>query len=141
VTPLVLYDIQMRVFTSFASFAIFSALLLAQPPQGGKKGPPPAPKNLQILTVEELHSGIMMKFAAALGGNCQTCHVQGDFASDENPHKVIARGMITMTKEINAKFPDGKEHVTCYTCHRGTHEPAMAPPAAEAKPAAPPPAK
>ena len=76
----------------------------------------------------------MQKFAKALGGNCQTCHVQGDFASDENPHKVIARKMITMTKELNAKFPDGKEHVTCWTCHRGTHEPAMEPPPAE-KPA------
>ncbi len=63
------------------------------------------------------------------------CHVQGDNASDENPHKVIARHMITMTKEINAKFPDGKEHVTCWTCHRGSHEPATEPPAAETKPA------
>jgi len=127
----------MCAFASLASLAIFSALLLAQPPQppeGGKKGPPPAPKNLQVLTVEDLHSGIMRKFTVALGGNCQTCHVQGDNASDENPHKVIARHMITMTKEINAKFPDGKEHVTCYTCHRGIHEPAMAPPPVE-KPA------
>jgi len=110
-------------------------MLFAQPPQEGKKGPPPAPKNLQVLTVDDLRSGIMRKFATALGGNCQTCHVQGDNASDENPHKVIARNMITMTKEINAKFPDGKEHVTCYTCHRGSHEPAMAPPPAETKPA------
>jgi hypothetical protein len=126
-----------------AYLAIFSAMLFAQPPQApeqGKKGPPPAPKNLQVLTVDELHSGIMQKFVAALGGNCLTCHVKGtgsmpDFASDENEHKVIARHMITMTKEINAKFPDGKEHVTCYTCHRGSHEPAMAPPPAEPKPA------
>ena len=116
--------------------ALFSAILLAQPPQDGKKkGPPPAPKNLQILTPEDIRGGIMRKFAAALGGNCQLCHVQGDFASDENPHKVIARKMIAMTKEINAKFPDGKEHVTCYTCHRGAHEPAMEPPPAEPKPA------
>jgi hypothetical protein len=120
----------------FASLAIFSAILLAQPPQDGKKkGPPPAPKNLQVLTPDDLRGGIMRKFAAALGGNCLTCHVQGDNASDENPHKVIARHMITMTKEINAKFPDGKEHVTCYTCHRGSHEPATEPPAAETKPA------
>ena len=125
------------------AFAMFSVQLLAQPPQPpqeGKKGPPPAPKNLQVLTVDDLRGGLMRKFATALGGNCLTCHVQGtgstpDFASDENPHKVIARHMITMTKEINAKFPDGKEHVTCYTCHRGSHEPAMAPPPAETKPA------
>ena len=111
-------------------------MLLAQPPQEVKKGPPPAPKNLQVLTVDDLRGGIMRKFTVALGGNCQMCHVQGDPSSDANEHKVIARHMITMTKEINAKFPDGKEHVTCYTCHRGSHEPAMAPPAAETKPAA-----
>jgi hypothetical protein len=35
--------------------------------------------------------------------------------------------MISMTREINGKFPDGKEHVTCYTCHRGDHEPKMKP--------------
>jgi hypothetical protein len=128
----------MRNFPSLAGFAIFSVMLFAQPPQPpqeSKKGPPPAPKNLQILTVDDLRSGIMHKFAVALGGNCQICHVAGDYASDENPHKVIARHMIEMTKEINAKFPDGKEHVTCYTCHRGTHEPAMAPPPADTKPA------
>lgn len=129
----------MRLLASLASLAIFTGVLLAQPPDQAKKAPP-APKNLQVLTEAELHSGLMQKYAAALGGNCLTCHVQGtgtrpDFASDENPHKVIARNMIKMTKEINAKFPDGKEHVTCYTCHRGTHEPAMAPPPAEPKPA------
>jgi hypothetical protein len=129
----------MRFFASLASLAVFSTMLLAQqpPPQDKKeKRVPPPPKNLQVLTVEELHSGLMQKYAAALGGNCMTCHVQGDFSSDENPHKAIARSMITMTKEINAKFPDGKEHVTCYTCHRGTHEPLMAAPPAETKPAA-----
>jgi hypothetical protein len=129
----------MRIFWSLASLAIFSVMLVAQPPEGAKqdgakKGPPQPPKNLQVLTVDDLRGGIMRKFTVALGGNCQMCHVQGDNASDENPHKVIARHMITMTKEINAKFPDGKEHVTCYTCHRGTHEPAMAPPPAD-KPA------
>jgi hypothetical protein len=125
----------MRLLASLC-LVIFPVMLLAQPPQGGKKGPPPPPKNLQVLTAEEFNIGLMQKFAAALGGNCLTCHVQGDFASDTNEHKVIARNMITMTKEINTKFPDGKVHVTCYTCHRGTHEPAMAPPAAETKPAA-----
>jgi hypothetical protein len=35
--------------------------------------------------------------------------------------------MITMMREINARFPDGKRHVTCYTCHRGSTIPATAP--------------
>jgi hypothetical protein len=127
----------MRLYGSLASFAVFSMMLCAQPPQepAKEKRAPQPPKNLQVLTVDDLRGGIMRTFTVALGGNCQMCHVQGDNASDANEHKVIARHMITMTKEINAKFPDGKVHVTCYTCHRGSHEPAMAPPAAETKPA------
>jgi hypothetical protein len=75
----------------------------------------------------------MAAYAAGLGVQCGFCHAGRDFASDENPKKAIARNMITMVDEINAKFPDGKVHVTCYTCHRGETEPKMA---AEAKPAA-----
>jgi|SRR5579871_301894 len=91
----------------------------------------PAPKNLKLLTPEELMPA-MHSYTVALGVKCDFCHVQGDFASDEKHHKEIARHMISLAREINGKFPDGKEHVTCYTCHRGSEEPAMAPPAADA---------
>jgi photosynthetic reaction center cytochrome c subunit len=60
------------------------------------------------------------------------CHVRGDFAIDEKPEKEMARKMIVMTREINANFPDGKQHVTCFTCHRGDHHPKMEPDAAPA---------
>src|SRR5579859_7472114 len=96
-----------------------------------KKGPPPAPKNLKILGPENLIP-TMRAFSAALGEKCSFCHVQGDFASDDNPKKETARHMLAMSREINAKFPDGKRHVTCYTCHRGATEPATEPPAAAA---------
>ena len=43
------------------------------------------------------------------------------------PKKDIARRMIVLAQDDNAKFPDGKEHVTCYTCHRGGQEPKTAP--------------
>ena len=72
---------------------------------------------------------MMGAFRTALGVQCTYCHMQGDFASDENPKKEIARHMITMMREINGKFPDGQEHVTCYTCHRGAEEPLTKPPA------------
>ena len=49
--------------------------------------------------------------------------------SDEKQHKIVARKMIELVRSINPKFPDGKDHVTCYTCHRGAQEPLMAPPA------------
>jgi photosynthetic reaction center cytochrome c subunit len=73
----------------------------------------------------------MGMYIQALGvqqsGGCNYCHVQGDRASDDNPKKVVARMMITMVHDINAKFPDGKEHVTCYTCHRGAEMPLTTP--------------
>jgi hypothetical protein len=37
--------------------------------------------------------------------------------------------MFAMVKDLNGKFPDGKAHVTCYTCHRGAEMPLTAPPA------------
>ena len=93
-----------------------------------------APKNLKVLKVppQDL-MGVMRTYTTGLGVRCDHCHVQAqppDFASDENPKKEIARHMIAMAQDINAKFPDGKEHVTCYTCHRGAVTPLMAPPPA-----------
>ncbi len=90
----------------------------------------PAPKNLKLLTPETLMPA-MRSYTVALGVKCDFCHVQGDFASDEKHHKEIARNMIQLARTINTKFPDGKEHVTCYTCHRGSEEPDTAPPPAD----------
>jgi len=36
--------------------------------------------------------------------------------------------MMELANDINAKFHDGKTHVTCYTCHRGATTPETAPP-------------
>jgi hypothetical protein len=94
-----------------------------------KKQERPAPTNLKVLKVStgaEV-SQIMRTFTAGLGVQCTYCHVQGNFASDENPKKETARHMIQIAQELNAKFPDGKLHVSCYTCHRGEAEPKTAP--------------
>jgi hypothetical protein len=101
----------------------FTALLLAV----AAFGQHPAPKNLKLLPADENLIPTMRSFTVALGVKCDFCHVQGDFASDDKHPKEIARHMISMAKEINGKFPDGKTHVTCYTCHRGSMEPATAP--------------
>lgn len=72
----------------------------------------------------------MQGFVQALGlldkGTCAYCHVE-DRKSDEKRPKVVARRMITMMRAINGTFPDGQQHVTCYTCHRGNTKPLMAP--------------
>ena len=67
-----------------------------------------------------------------LGVTCGTCHVRGNFASEEKPQKQTARKMLEMVKALNkANFPDYKPkdgesvlgRVTCYTCHRGETTP------------------
>lgn len=78
----------------------------------------------------------MNHMVQAVGGSCNTCHVRGNFASEENPKKLTARRMLEMTKAINKQFfPDHKPksgesvlgRVTCYTCHQGEPMP-KAPP-------------
>jgi hypothetical protein len=122
---------------------ISSFSLLAQ--RGGRGGgaepviPPGPPKNLKILPADVNIQQTMGAFRTALGVQCNYCHIQGDFASDDNPKKSMARNMLRIAADINATFPDGKRHVTCYTCHRGEAKPKMEPPAAGAatKPSAP----
>jgi hypothetical protein len=106
-------------------------LLLASGPQDPPQRKGPTPKNLKVLPPDTDIRATMFAFRTALGQQCTFCHVQGDFASDENPMKTTARHMIEMVKDINAKFPDGKMHVTCYTCHRGASMPLTAPPPAQ----------
>src|ERR1700722_565570 len=107
---------------SLASFA-----LLAQgPPGGGGKGGPP--KNLKVLPADTPNIGALMRvYMASVGAmDCNFCHDPAAGAgkdSDANPRKLKARMMIQMVMDINKSFGDGKEHVTCYTCHRGTSAP------------------
>jgi hypothetical protein len=98
------------------------------PPKQGKREIPP-PTNLKVLkaTTGAEVGQVMRTFTAGLGVQCTYCHVQGNFASDENPKKEVARHMIQIAQKVNAEFADGKLHVSCYTCHRGEAEPKTAP--------------
>lgn len=98
-------------------------------PKTEKKAAPPNPTNLKVLKATNGTEviAIMRTFTAGLGVQCIYCHVQGNYASDENSKKGTARTMITMMQKINAGFGDGKMHVSCYTCHRGEPEPKTAP--------------
>jgi sugar phosphate isomerase/epimerase len=84
----------------------------------------------------------MRHFVQALGINCGGCHVPRNFVSEDNPRKAVARRMIEMTRELNAKYfasftpADGESslgRVTCYTCHQGTTQPATGPAAPPAR--------
>ncbi len=87
------------------------------------------PKNLQVLSPATL-PGSHAELRAGTG-RCGLGAVQllpcRDRASDEKAEKVTARKMILMVRDINAHFGDGKQHVTCYTCHRGSTMPLMEP--------------
>jgi hypothetical protein len=110
-----------------ASLLLLSPLCAQE--KDASKQPPANPTNLKVLKVAtdgEVRQ-VMRTFTAGLGVQCVFCHVQGNFASDENPKKEVARQMIKMAQQINANFPDGKMRVTCYTCHRGEAEPKTAP--------------
>ena len=115
------------LLTVFVATTLSFSLLAQGPPPGGggKGGGKAAPKNLKILTADNYRAN-MQAFTAALGVMCDFCH-EMDRSVDSKPQKETARMMLTMVKDINGKFPDGKEHVTCYTCHRGSNKPATAP--------------
>lgn len=95
------------------------------------KADSPTIKVLTGLTVPEFESEMQL-FVQALGVNCGYCHTRRNFASDENPKKLIARRMIEMVKGVNTQFfPDHKPgpdqsvlgKVTCFTCHQGSTTP------------------
>jgi Photosynthetic reaction centre cytochrome C subunit len=125
---------------SFAScvavvLAVTFTVALAAQEKEGKKGPNPFAgpfTNLKFLKPEQVQP-VMMAARRGFGQACSYCHVQGQWADDSNPKKATGLMMMQMVAEINAKFPDGKQHVTCYTCHRGEVEPAMRAPEAAPK--------
>ena len=121
------------LFSTLAATSFLAAFMLTVPQtplnaqgKGGGKGGPP--KNLKVLTPENL-TAQMQTFPAALGvenqGGCNYCH-EADRSLDTKPTKVKARQMIELVNEINAKFGDGKVHVTCWTCHQGSTMPEIA---------------
>lgn len=82
--------------------------------------------NLQILpksiSKDDLKS-VMKAASKSLGVQCDFCHVDDNMASDDNPHKLAARSMISMTMNLNKEFFGGEHVVTCATCHKGKEHP------------------
>jgi len=119
------------------------ALLLISAPLAGQavgKWPPDSLVNLQVIpksTPVMQVVGMMRNITGDLGVRCHFCHVgeegqpleRFDFASDQKRTKGIARQMMLMVREINARLdtlpgrPTPLLQVTCATCHRGTSRP------------------
>lgn len=98
-------------------------------------------KVLKTLSAAELRE-TMRGFSFALGVRCTHCHVRETpegserpvmiFDRDDKENKLIARKMLTMIADINAKIAGlgrGENHtyqqVTCTTCHRGQNKPTL----------------
>jgi Photosynthetic reaction centre cytochrome C subunit len=84
--------------------------------------------NLKVLTAQNVEFS-MQKITFALGVGCIDCRDLNDLSLDTKPQKVKARMMLEMVRDINAKFGDGKTHITCWTCHRASTQPQLAKPA------------
>ena len=108
--------------------------------QAPGKWPPDSVVNLQVLaktTPPVQVWGMMRNVASGLGVSCTFCHVgadtaplaQIDFASDQKRTKLVARQMLKLVQEINARLDTipGRStpavSVTCVTCHRGVSRP------------------
>lgn len=69
----------------------------------------------------------MRYFSFSLGKDCEFCHVEHKFDSDDKKEKRTAREMIAMATGINESAFHGKQEVRCYTCHQGHQEPLRRP--------------
>ena len=82
-------------------------------------------KNIQMLKglpADRLMK-IMFAFKDSLGVDCTFCHIKDQFEKDDKPEKQMARKMIALVRDANAKI--GAARVSCYTCHRGQQRPAQ----------------
>jgi len=145
----------MQKRTLYVAASVLSAALmvLAQPPAGGPPGGAKggakggggkakqtpfsaggagvvSASNLKVLTAENVEF-TMQNITFALGEGCIYCHDLSDLSLDTKPKKLKARMMLEMVRDINAKFGDGKTHVTCWTCHRASTTPQTEKPAAK----------
>ena len=93
-------------------------------------------KNLQVLDYKSERDlkKYMKTIGKDLGVKCTFCHDLNDKSIDTD-HKLIAREMIKMQKDLNkqvfAQIGDSLLHrknilqISCWTCHRGSNEPQL----------------
>ena len=94
------------------------------------------PKNLQILDFESMRDlkKYMKTVSKDIGEKCTFCHDMNDKSIDTE-HKLIAREMMKMQKNLNKSFfaqiGDSLLHhenvlqISCWTCHRGSKNPQL----------------
>jgi photosynthetic reaction center cytochrome c subunit len=90
-------------------------------------------KNVQVLKgipVDDFMD-TMGLMSASVGYDCSECHIGAgtdkvNWAADNGP-KIIARKMVTMVENINRDNFQGRQVVTCWSCHHGRDRPSTTP--------------
>jgi photosynthetic reaction center cytochrome c subunit len=100
-------------------------------------------KNIQVLKGTPANQVVpsMQFISNSLGVECEFCHVRGANEKDDKKTKQTARQMIQMQMAINRDNFKGESEVTCFSCHRGSHDPVGVPIIAEGEPKRPEPEK
>ena len=82
-------------------------------------------KNVQVLkgASRDQINWAMGFISQSLGVRCDYCHVMNakgmQYELDDKKEKQTARDMLRMVKAINAQNFDGRDRVSCATCHNG----------------------
>jgi tetratricopeptide (TPR) repeat protein len=128
----------MAISSVFGRAIAAGTLLLAAAAALAQQPAQEAPKNLTVLPKDFTRPQViqvMQNFTAALGVGCEYCHVESangppDFASDDKKEKDLARAMMHITQDLNARLPmdfgvpaTDLTRIGCVTCHRGVAEP------------------
>lgn len=99
-------------------------------PEAPKDGPPVSQIYQNVKVLGHLSEGEFLRIMTAITEwvmpeqGCGGCH-SDNLADDSMYTKVVARRMLQMTQDINAKWTNhvAPSGVTCYTCHRGLQVP------------------
>lgn len=70
---------------------------------------------------------VMNIMSESLGVNCDFCHYGYEFEKEGKEEHEVSRRMIRMTWEINRQYFEGKQEVSCSTCHNGRPHPLSVP--------------
>jgi photosynthetic reaction center cytochrome c subunit len=93
-------------------------------------------KNVQVLKDVPSDQLIpaMQFITSSLGVQCSYCHIENAFDKDDKKTKQTARKMMRMMLDVNSTNFEGKQMVTCNTCHRGSPKPLAIPVIPESQP-------
>jgi hypothetical protein len=84
-------------------------------------------KNVKTASLKNLPASEFLNqmryFAWSLNRNCEFCHVEHHFDSDDKKEKKTARQMIDMVASIDGNSFEGHPAVRCFTCHEGHEHP------------------